>query len=195
MTEAKEDRRIRRTKKLLKQGLAEMMNEKDFKDITVKDITEKADLNRGTFYLHYSDTYDLLRKVEDEILQDFQDMIDKYAQNIDIENPTLLPVLSPIAGYVIENIDICKSLFNNRASSDFTEKFQQLISRNGASFINKQYPGASIENYEYFFSFITCGTVGIIKKWFESTPMKPKDEIVVMTAKIIRAAANSILKA
>jgi len=195
MAETKEDRRIRRTKKLLKQGLAEMMNEKEFKDITVKDITEKVDLNRGTFYLHYSDTYDLLRKVEGEILQDFQDMIDKYAQNIDAHNPTLLPVLSPIAGYVIENIDICKSLFNNRASTDFSDKFQQLISKNGYSFVNRQYPGASLENYEYFFSFISCGTVGIIKKWFNTVPLKAKDDIVIMTDKIIRAAANSILKA
>ena len=45
----KEDRRIRRTKKLLKQALAQLMDEKEFKDITVKDITERADLNRGTF--------------------------------------------------------------------------------------------------------------------------------------------------
>ena len=64
----KEDRRIRRTKKLLKQALAQLMDEKEFKDITVKDITERADLNRGTFYLHYTDTYDILNKIENEIL-------------------------------------------------------------------------------------------------------------------------------
>ena len=54
----KEDRRIRRTKKLLKQALAQLMDEKEFKDITVRDITERADLNRGTFYLHYRDVYE-----------------------------------------------------------------------------------------------------------------------------------------
>ena len=55
-----EDRRVRRTKQLIKQSLIELMHEKPFKDITVKDITERADLNRGTFYLHYVDIYDLL---------------------------------------------------------------------------------------------------------------------------------------
>ena len=53
MAAQKEDRRIRRTKRLLRQALAELMNEKDFKDITVKEITDRADLNRGTFYFHY----------------------------------------------------------------------------------------------------------------------------------------------
>ena len=60
MRNPKEDRRVRRTQKLLKESLVQLMSEKAFKDITIKDITERADLNRGTFYLHYSDTYDLL---------------------------------------------------------------------------------------------------------------------------------------
>ena len=44
-----EDRRVRRTKHLIKQSLIELMYEKPFKDITVTDITKRADLNRGTF--------------------------------------------------------------------------------------------------------------------------------------------------
>ena len=75
-----EDRRVRRTKQLIKQSLIELMHEKPFKDITVKDITERADLNRGTFYLHYVDIYDLLSKIEDETLQAIEEMmLDQYA--------------------------------------------------------------------------------------------------------------------
>ena len=51
---------IRRTRRMLKQGLAELMREKEFNDISIKDITDRMDLNRGTFYLHYADTYELL---------------------------------------------------------------------------------------------------------------------------------------
>ena len=72
MDTKQEDRRIRRTKKLLKSGFASLMKEKEFKDIRVKDITDLVDLNRGTFYLHYNDTYDLLEKIENEVLDDFQ---------------------------------------------------------------------------------------------------------------------------
>ena len=83
MDTPKEDRRVRRTKKLLKQGLSELMKEKDFKDISVKDITDRMDLNRGTFYLHYTDIYDLLNKIETDVLDDFQRVIDTYRQKTD----------------------------------------------------------------------------------------------------------------
>ena len=78
MESQKEDRRIRRTQKMLKDSLIELMTERDFKNISVKDITERADLNRGTFYNHYTDTYDLLQKMESDVLADFQDMIDNF---------------------------------------------------------------------------------------------------------------------
>ena len=53
VTEKKEDRRVRRTKKLLIQALTELMQQKPVKEITVKELTDLADMNRGTFYLYY----------------------------------------------------------------------------------------------------------------------------------------------
>lgn len=58
-TEKKEDRRVRRTKKLLSQGLIELMQHKQVKDITVRELAERVDVNRGTFYLYYRDIFDL----------------------------------------------------------------------------------------------------------------------------------------
>ena len=60
----KEDRRVRRTKKLLTQALTELMQQKQIKDITVTELTEKADMNRGTFYLYYRDVFDMIEKIE-----------------------------------------------------------------------------------------------------------------------------------
>lgn len=189
----KEDRRVRRTKRLLKQGLAEMMNEKPFKDITVKNITDKVDLNRGTFYLHYTDTYDLLRKVEDEILQDFQDMIDKFVSNIDSENPTLFPIFSPIVDYIIENTELCRNIFTNEATVSFLEKFQLMITKNGSELLSRQYPNATVENYEYFIHFVTGGIVNLLKKWFATGTAMKKEELIDLADKMMRGAANSIL--
>ena len=47
-----DDRRAKRSRRLLKEGLLELMREKRFKDISARDVTESADLNRGTYYLH-----------------------------------------------------------------------------------------------------------------------------------------------
>ena len=59
-----DDRRAKRSRRLLKDSLLALMQEKRFKDISARDITEGADLNRGTFYLHYSDTQALLESIE-----------------------------------------------------------------------------------------------------------------------------------
>lgn len=53
------DPRVRRTRKLLKQAFIEIMSEKGFTAMTVQDIAERADINRATFYAHYTDKYEL----------------------------------------------------------------------------------------------------------------------------------------
>ena len=117
MESQKEDRRIRRTQKMLKDSLIELMTERDFKNISVKDITERADLNRGTFYNHYTDTYDLLQKMESDVLADFQDMIDNFLCSS--KNGSLMPILLPVIQYIEENVKIARIWFENSASSDF----------------------------------------------------------------------------
>ena len=67
MEPAKTDRRVRKTKTRLLNCLTELMKEKEVKDISVKELSDLADINRGTFYLHYRDVYDMLNKVEDEL--------------------------------------------------------------------------------------------------------------------------------
>ena len=62
----KEDRRVRRTKKLLTQALTELLQKKQINEITVKELTDLADMNRGTFYLYYKDIFDMLEKIENE---------------------------------------------------------------------------------------------------------------------------------
>ncbi|MFJ7727365.1 TetR/AcrR family transcriptional regulator [Neobacillus sp. NPDC097160] len=68
MTQPKTDPRILRTRKLIMDSFIELSGKKEFKDITVKDITTEAMINRATFYYHFEDIYDLLEKVLSEVL-------------------------------------------------------------------------------------------------------------------------------
>lgn len=68
MTQSKTDPRILRTRKLIMDSFIELSGKKEFKDITVKDITTEAKINRATFYYHFEDIYDLLNKVLSEVL-------------------------------------------------------------------------------------------------------------------------------
>lgn len=61
------DPRVIRTRKLLRDSLIELISERGYDAITVKDITERATLNRATFYLHYQDKEDLLERGFEQI--------------------------------------------------------------------------------------------------------------------------------
>lgn len=61
-SEANEDLRVRRSRKLLQQAFIELTVEKGFANLTVRDVTERAMVNRSTFYRHYLDKYDLLEQ-------------------------------------------------------------------------------------------------------------------------------------
>lgn len=64
------DRRIRKTKKTLKASLISLMQRKDFREISITDIVELADLNRGTFYKHYQYKEELLEEVMEDVIAD-----------------------------------------------------------------------------------------------------------------------------
>ena len=66
MEEKVVDRRVRKTKRQLRLALMKLMSEKSVKDISVRELAAIADINRGTFYIHYRDVGDLLQRLEDE---------------------------------------------------------------------------------------------------------------------------------
>lgn len=186
----KEDRRIRRTQKMLKNSMIELMGEKEFKNISVKDITEKADLNRGTFYNHYTDTYDLLAKMELDVLSDFQEMIDSYLP--DMEKGSLLPILLPVIQYIEENARIVSILFENSASGDFVYRFHKLISDNGSAIFKKQYPGTGDVSLVYFIEFITYGLTGVLRHWIRSGMKEPRESIAKIADHSAMQTAKSL---
>ena len=71
----KVDRRVRKTKMQLRQGLARLMQKKSIKEITVKELVDEVDINRSTFYLHYTDIYQMLEKIEEEAMVDIRERL------------------------------------------------------------------------------------------------------------------------
>lgn len=66
----KEDRRTRYTLQIIKDTFLKLLSEKEFPKITVTEICKLAEINRGTFYLHYYDTSDVLDDILDDILKE-----------------------------------------------------------------------------------------------------------------------------
>ena len=68
------DRRIRRTQNNLKKALLSLLQTKNINEISIRELAELADINRGTFYLHYRDPYDLLRQLSEQFLAELQQL-------------------------------------------------------------------------------------------------------------------------
>ncbi|MDK2978194.1 MAG: hypothetical protein PWP52_908 [Bacteroidales bacterium] len=70
------DLRIIKTKRLINQALIDLLHKKSINKITVSELAQKAEINKGTFYLHYSDIYDLYQHALNEHLIELVDQID-----------------------------------------------------------------------------------------------------------------------
>ena len=106
----KEDRRVRRTKKLLTQALTQLLQEKQINEITVKELTDLADMNRGTFYLYYKDMFDMLEKIEDGLFEALDAIISLHEHD-DVSQQTK-PILLDLFRFIEDNQEMCRVLLS-----------------------------------------------------------------------------------
>ena len=166
MAAQKEDRRIRRTKRLLRQALAELMNEKEFKDITVKEITDRADLNRGTFYFHYTDTYDLREKIEDELVNDFKEVLASYSPTV--QNYSARLMLEQAVHYMEQQKFLIRTLFCNKSGDGLQTKFRHVIEETIRQVQEQLHLKQSNAISNYHCRFASSGIIGVLDMWLQA---------------------------
>jgi AcrR family transcriptional regulator len=134
----KEDMRTRRTKKALKKALTELMIIDSIEKISVTDICAKAEINRVTFYTHYTDKYELLN----ELLSDICGLIDRENQIYYQKNKTgdLIADYTRMISHSIykicfQNKELINSL-NSNADPIFTKMVEDIIIKEGMKTIN-----------------------------------------------------------
>ena len=187
-----EDRRVRRSRKMLKQGLLELMKSRHFSEISVRDITDLMDMNRGTFYLHYAGTADLLKSIEDDMEAEIQAVVDSCIEEAEQEN-SLRPFFEPILDFIVEHRDTCESLFRNNESSGFFERLEAMCRKNGREIIRLRYPSVEEARMPYLLSSVTYGLAGMLKTWFEQNMDLPKAEILQMAERLLDGAAAQMM--
>ena len=114
------DRRVRRTRAQLRRALTTLLAEKDLGGISVKELTDLADVNRGTFYCHYKDIFDMLEQVENELFAEFSAVMDAYS-TADLRDG-LRPILADVFRFVRKNADLCTALLTSRVDSAFFQR-------------------------------------------------------------------------
>lgn len=159
----KNNQRTRLSKILLKNALMDLLSEKgSVTKISVRELCERADLNRSTFYAHYSEPKELLEEVEAELLDATREHLQKIGAENDIgAHRYLLSFLI----YIKENDKPFRTLLIDAGDPEFRSKFMQQSIIQFVENLNISFPK---DQEQYIYSYILNGSTGVIIQWMRS---------------------------
>lgn len=188
--EHNKDKRVIRTKALLIRSLSALMKQKNIKDITVKELCEYADINRGTFYLHYKDIYDMLDSIEQELSEKFLQIFQKYNSETNEDFP--YPLFLEIFKLVDDNAELFRVLIGPNGDISFIMKIFKLYNIHCLqSEFNKLSPQFSM-NQVYYSNFILYGCVGLLEQWLSRDTKESPEKMAELITKLVSTGVLSL---
>jgi AcrR family transcriptional regulator len=167
VNEKQGDRRVRKTKKALRESLSILMAQKNIRDISVQELSDLADLNRATFYLHYKDIYDMQQHIENEVVKEINAILETHMPLMDNRQP--YPMFVALLTYISENAGLCGMLLGKNSSRTFLDKMCVIVEERCLKNWLDRYQAKNLEKeLAYFSSYIVYGYVAIIVKWVDS---------------------------
>ncbi|WP_169865166.1 TetR/AcrR family transcriptional regulator [Sutcliffiella halmapala] len=160
--ETKTDRRILKTKKAITEAFLELFSDKEIEQITINEIAERANVNRGTVYLHYTDKYDLLNQCINEHLNKM--FIYCKDNGMNPENSNMFHMLEIIFTYFQKNYMFFSSMLSSKTTIEFRERMLQFIVSNINEKINAQKTKHEMDT-ELLTQFLASAFVGTVEWW------------------------------
>lgn len=183
MVKKKTNKRVRNTIKALTDSLIELLSKNSLEKITVKEVCDNANINRGTFYSHFKDQYALYNNLVNELLDNILSRLGDFmsADETAIRNQVL-----SVFEYVKENADVFRTLINNGVAHSTKEKIRDVIKE---MYLSKMNGKTDIEYVDASYSFIAAGAVDLMSYWLNSGMNKTPDEMADFS---LRLASNGL---
>lgn len=184
------DRRTVRTKSWLRQALVQLMDEKGLDNITVSDLTSRAEINRGTFYLHYKDVADMVEQLQSEMLNgleqfasrvNFLEILRHAGQNEPYPN------LHNVFEYWQRNADFCKPMLGPKGDPAFVLRIKEMMKSKIYRYVFEAVALIPAEKrpavpLDFILEYMTSANIGIIQHWFASGMQQtPREMAMIMT--------------
>lgn len=180
----------RKTKRLIQTSFMHIIESKSFESITVGDITRTAHINRGTFYLHYKDKFDLLDQIEQQLFEHLGNHIDELQSRYSSMH-TFEKRQEEIAITLFRSIEmhvpILKILISDHGRAGFHIRFRDALSEKVRFNLenNQDFQAKMKVPIEYFLSFITSAFLGLIEQWVRNGLDKTSEEMTTLYMDII----------
>ena len=179
----KNNQRTRLSKMLFKNALMDLLKEKgSINKVSVRELCDRAELNRSTFYAHYQEPNDLLIEIETELLDATEEHLKKIgAENEICAHKYILSFLQ----YIRQNDKPFRALLIDSTDPEFRSRFMQ---QSIIQFVENLRIELPKELEQYIFSYILNGSTGIIIQWIRSDYAADENEIVNLLFSINNSA-------
>lgn len=179
----KNNQRTRLSKMLFKNALMDLLREKgSINKVSVRELCDRAELNRSTFYAHYQEPNDLLIEIETELL----DATEEHLKKIGAENEIgAHKYILSFLQYIRQNDKPFRALLIDSTDPEFRSRFMQ---QSIIQFVENLRIVLPKELEQYIFSYILNGSTGIIIQWIRSDYAADENEIVNLLFSINNSA-------
>lgn len=192
MPEKKEYRSAARSRRLIRKAFLELLEEKTMEKITVRDIVNRADLNRSTFYTHYPDIYGIVEELQQEILERNMKEFSGIEYRSILQDP--MPYLQSIAAMLQENWALFHKLGNSIQSNHQWDIYRRFLEE---SVVSQSDIPEEIRNSPIFSArvhFFMGGILNMFQQWAEGKIDCTMDEICGDIAQIIQRTAEGYME-
>jgi AcrR family transcriptional regulator len=176
-----ENRKVKMTKLLLRESLMDILRQKAISVITIKEICDRADISRSTFYAYYDSPIDMFRKIEDEFLVFVQRTLEQY----DFKNKKdeALAMFNDILKFITENVNTVRVLLGENGDIGFQKALITLLhEKDVLNFNTKKEIESNVR--DYFFSFAISGSIGLIQHWLKNNRDRSPEEVAMMLLRL-----------
>ncbi len=189
----KPDRRVIKTKRAIRNAFVKLLSEKDYNDITIKDIADAADVDRKTVYNYYSGIFEIRDELEDELIRLLDEAIEKLDFRKNIGNPQrFYEILTEVIG---ENLELYGNLLKIEAKSYVIRKIVGiLMDKMLKALKDSPFEMSDIKKLDLIAQFITSGMISAYQQWYNSGMSLPLEEVSKLIGTIILYGITSLDK-
>lgn len=175
----KVDRRITKSQAAIKNAVTELMSEKSFDDITIQEIADKADVNRGTIYLHYTDKYNLLDKMIEEHIDNLRELC-KSASDMTFQEGNYVWF-----EYFERNYLFFSTMLTSKGAPYFRSRFLQLVIDEYKPEVDTTEGKNQGFSEDVILQFFASAIVGAVEWWFKNEMPLPARVMAEQTGALL----------
>ncbi len=175
--------RVQTTKKMLRDALMAFLSEKPLRSVTVKALCERAQINRGTFYAHYTDVYDLMAQIEEEMRTAFFAALEPMISDAGELSPP--SITKKIFECIEANADLCKATIGPYGDREFARSLLRESRQKSLERCLHAFPNTDQWRIEAYFTFITGGCYALMERWIRHDMKESSADLAAAAEKIM----------